>query len=76
MEPIQTPITGSEEFRGLLSPFDALAHFYHAFNSRGIAAMAQSWAQIDDIAMDNRLGGIKRGWSERSNIRKSILRTG
>ena len=26
--------------------------------------MADNWAQSDEIAMDNPLGGIKRGWDE------------
>ncbi len=64
MRPIQQPITG-QEYRGdRTSSLQALAHFYAAFNNRDIAAMSDNWAQSDDIAMDNPLGGIKRGWSE------------
>ena len=26
--------------------------------------MSENWAQLNEIAMDNPLGGVKRGWSE------------
>jgi len=64
MEPIQTPITGEEEQGDMTMPFEALVQFYHAFNHRDMNAMEDNWAQTDEIAMDNPLGGIKRGWSE------------
>jgi len=63
MDPIQTPITGEEAQGELNSPFAALVQFYHAFNHRDIKEMADNWAQTDDIAMDNPLGGIRRGWA-------------
>ena len=64
MTPEQTPITGMER-KGLLSgPMRALSEFYHAFNTRDLDAMSLNWAQTDEIAMDNPLGGIKRGWKE------------
>jgi hypothetical protein len=34
------------------------------FNSRDKLMMSENWAQSDDIAMDNPLGGISRGWNE------------
>ena len=53
------------ERKGLLSgPMRALSEFYHAFNTRDLDAMSRNWAQTDEIAMDNPLGGIKRGWKE------------
>ncbi len=64
MKPIQTPITGEEGQGELKSPFEALVQFYYAFNHRDMSAMADNWAQTEEIAMDNPLGGIKRGWSE------------
>ncbi|MCB2186041.1 MAG: nuclear transport factor 2 family protein [Deltaproteobacteria bacterium] len=64
MEPIATPITGRENAPDLPDPLRALAAFYDAFNHRDLAKMADNWAQIDDIAMDNPVGGIKRGWAE------------
>ncbi len=48
-------------------PVHALVQFYHAFNTRNMTVMAENWAQSDEIAMDNPLGGIKRGWP---NIRQ------
>ncbi|MBI5888986.1 MAG: nuclear transport factor 2 family protein [Deltaproteobacteria bacterium] len=64
MEPIQEPITGSEEQGGLTPPFQALVQFYCAFNRGDIAMMEKNWANNSEIAMDNPLGGIKRGWNE------------
>jgi ketosteroid isomerase-like protein len=64
MKPEQSPITGQEDRSKLTAPLRALSDFYDAFNSRNLEKMSQSWAQIEDIAMDNPLGGIKRGWEE------------
>ena len=62
MHPIQTPITGAEAEIGSPSPYLALVQFYRAFNSRDISLMTANWASSDHIAMDNPLGGIRRGW--------------
>jgi ketosteroid isomerase-like protein len=59
---IKEPITGREDLGKLTEPVEALAQFYRAFNGRDLALMAENWADADDIAMDNPLGGIKRGW--------------
>ena len=64
MQPVQEPITGQEDQGDSSSPFHALVQFYRAFNTRNIVDMAESWAQSDEIAMDNPLGGIKRGWAD------------
>ncbi|MBI5598452.1 MAG: nuclear transport factor 2 family protein [Deltaproteobacteria bacterium] len=64
MEPIQEPITGSEEQGDLSSPYQALVQFYYAFNQGNLSMMEKNWANTDEIAMDNPLGGIKRGWKE------------
>ncbi len=64
MQPEQTPVTGREERGSLSGPLRALSEFYHAFNSGDLDAMSRNWAQTDEIAMDNPLGGIKRGWKE------------
>ena len=69
----QTPITGEEAQGELASPFEALVQFYHAFNHRDINEIADNWAQTDDIAMDNPLGGIKRGWSEIGPVYERIF---
>lgn len=62
MNPIQEPITGKEQQDDLLSPYQALVQFYCAFNRRDMAMMEANWAQSEEIAMDNPLGDIKRGW--------------
>ncbi len=60
----QTPITGREDKKGLTACLRALSDFYDAFNNRDLQKMAENWAQTEDIAMDNPLGGIKRGCDE------------
>ncbi len=35
--------------------------------------MSENWAQSDDIAMDNPLGGIKRGWTEIQPVYERIF---
>jgi quercetin dioxygenase-like cupin family protein/ketosteroid isomerase-like protein len=57
-------ITGEEELGDLTHPIQALAQFYRAFNRRDLSLMEQNWDNSNDIAMDNPLGGIKRGWRE------------
>ncbi|MEW6324964.1 MAG: nuclear transport factor 2 family protein [Nitrospirota bacterium] len=64
MKPEQTPITGREDQGTLSGPLLALVEFYDAFNSRNMEKMSNNWAQTDEIAMDNPVGGIKRGWEE------------
>lgn len=58
----EEPITGRETIADPGEPVYALAQFYRAFNTRDLALMAENWASADDIAMDNPLGGIARGW--------------
>ena len=60
----QRPVTGAESKEALSEPLRALSAFYQAFNSRDLQAMAANWAQTDEIAMDNPLGGIKRGGND------------
>jgi len=62
--PVQAPVTGSEKKETLSGPLAALSEFYQAFNSCDMDAMSRNWAQTDEIAMDNPLGGIKRGSTE------------
>ena len=73
MTPIQGPITGKEDMGDLSSPFQALVQFYCAFNSGDMEMMADNWAQTDDIAMDNPLGEIKRGWPEIKSVYERIF---
>ena len=73
-QPIREPITGQEDLGDLREPRQALAQFYRALNSRDLALLAENWEQSDDIAMDNPLGGIKRGWSEIREVYERIFR--
>jgi ketosteroid isomerase-like protein len=62
--PIQKPVTGREDLGDLSQPQQALAQFYKAINGRDLALMEEHWDASAEAAMDNPLGGIKRGWSE------------
>jgi ketosteroid isomerase-like protein len=73
MHPEQEPITGKEKQGDLISPYQALVQFYHAFNNGDIKTMSQNWDQSDEIAMDNPLGGIKRGWDEIKQVYEKIF---
>ena len=73
MQPTQTQITGSETFTDLRIPSQALAQFYAAFNGRDLKLMSQNWLQSSEIAMDNPLGGIKRGWEEIKAVYERIF---
>lgn len=59
---IEDPITAREALGDVSEPAQALAQFYRAFNSRDLTLMAANWDNSEDSAMDNPLGGIKRGW--------------
>ena len=71
--PEQRPITGSEDKQSLRGPLIALSEFYYAFNNRDMDKMSKNWAQTDEIAMDNPLGGIKRGWEEIKTVYERIF---
>jgi ketosteroid isomerase-like protein len=73
MTPTQTPVTGREELTDLSQPQQALAQFYRAFNSRDLELMKQNWLQTEEAAMDNPLGGIKRGWREIEPVYRSVF---
>ncbi len=73
MQPIQEPITGKENQGGLTQPYQALVQFYYAFNNGDMNTMSQNWHQSDEIAMDNPLGGIKRGWTEIKEVYERIF---
>ena len=61
MKPIQEPITGNEELGDLSQPQQALAQFYRALNTRDLKMMDENFAHSDEVAIDNPLGGIRRG---------------
>ena len=69
----QTPITGNETPSGNKTPQDALIQFYDAFNNGKMDLMSQNWANTSDIAMDNPLGGIMRGWENIGSIYQRIF---
>ena len=73
MQPIQEAITGKESQGELSSPYQALVQFYCAFNSGNMQMISENWAQSDEIAMDNPLGGIKRGWVEIQSVYERIF---
>lgn len=74
MKTIQTAITGNENFEDLTNPIQVLAQFYNAFNNQDFELMSQNWLQNEEIAMDNPLGGIKRGWNEIKSVYNRIFR--
>jgi hypothetical protein len=61
MKPTEEPITGAEDLGDLSRPEQALAQFYKAFNSRDLAMIDANFAATDEVAIDNPLGGIRRG---------------
>ena len=73
MQTEQTPITGNEDKQTLSAPIRAVSEFYEAFNHRDLVKLADNWAQTDQIAMDNPVGGIKRGWSEIQAVYERIF---
>lgn len=77
MKPIMTPITGRKtdlKAEGIESKvFEALHQFYEAFNGRDFELIEQNWLNSEEIAMDNPLGGIKRGWDELKTIYQRIF---
>jgi len=62
MQIINNPINGNEDRTNLSEPIITLSEFYEAFNKGDIIKMTNNWLQNDEIAMDNPVGGIKRGW--------------
>ena len=74
MTPIQTAITGKENLVDIKDEKrKALTVFYKAFNGRDFALMQKNWLNSEEIAMDNPLGGIKRGWEEIKEIYTRIF---
>ncbi|MCM0082380.1 nuclear transport factor 2 family protein [Geomonas sp. Red32] len=69
----QTPVTGREDKAGLSPELAALSGFYEALNGRDIEKMALNWLQSDEAAMDNPLGGIKRGWEEIKSVYQRLF---
>lgn len=72
-QPTKTPITGREDAGTLGEPERALVQFYRAFNDRDLGLIAENWQDSPDVAMDNPLGGIKRGWPEIRSVYERIF---
>lgn len=73
METTMIAITGKEDQGDLSTPYQALVQFYYAFNEGDFETMSANWLQSDEIAMDNPLGGIKRGWDEIRTVYENIF---
>jgi ketosteroid isomerase-like protein len=75
MKPIQEPITGNEELGDLSQPQQALAQFYRAFNTRDLKMIDENFARSDEVAIDNPLGGIRRGADEPHKMYEGIFKS-
>jgi ketosteroid isomerase-like protein len=75
MTPIQTPITGAEDLGDLSQPQQALAQFYRAFNTRDLKMIDENFADSDEVAIDNPLGGIRRGANEPHKMYDVVFRS-
>ncbi len=72
-DPIQIPVTGRETNDDQREAVQALSQFYRALNARDLSLMEKNWANSTDAAMDNPLGGIKRGWDEIQPVYKKLF---
>lgn len=75
VQPVQTPVTGKEELGDLSRPEQVLAQFYRSLNSRDLQMMQQNWENSEEAAMDNPLGGIKRGWEQIGEVYAKLFQT-
>lgn len=73
MDPVTTPITGSEPVENGATPFNALVEFYRAFNSRDLKLMSKNWLNSNEASMSNPLGGIRRGWESIQEVYSNIF---
>jgi len=70
---IDVPITGAERCALCGDAYMSLVQFYRAFNSRDLSLMQANWHEGDDVAMDNPIGGIKRGWNEIRQVYEKLF---
>jgi ketosteroid isomerase-like protein len=75
MKPTQTPITGKEDLGDLSQPQQALAQFYRAFNARDLKMIDENFARSDEVAIDNPLGGIRRGADEPHKMYEGVFKS-
>jgi ketosteroid isomerase-like protein len=71
--PIKEPITGNEDLGDLSQPRQALAQFYRAFNTRDLRMLDENFAHVDEVAIDNPLGGIRRGADEPHKMYEGVF---
>ena len=71
---VQETITGNEQPGDLREPLHALSQFYRALNNRDLALMEENWDNTEQAAMNNPLGGIKRGWPEIKTVYERLFR--
>jgi ketosteroid isomerase-like protein len=72
---IQEPVTGREQISDPAQPPYALAQFYRALNARDAVLMEQNWDASPEAAMDNPLGGIRRGWLDIRQTYEALFNT-
>ena len=70
---IQAPVTGSEVNGNQHETSQALSQFYRALNGRDLELMQKNWLNTAEAAMDNPLGGIKRGWDEIKSVYEKLF---
>ena len=75
MKPIQSPITGDEDLGDLSQPQQALAQFYRAFNTRDLKMIDENFAHSGEVAIDNPLGGIRRGADEPHKMYEGVFKS-
>ena len=75
LNPIETPVTGQEDCSDPRQPMEALSQFYRALNTRDVKLMQENWADSAEIAMDNPLGGIRRGWTEIAKTYQTLFKS-
>lgn len=73
--PIKEPITGNEDLGDLSQPRQALAQFYRAFNTRDLRMLDENFANVDEVAIDNPLGGIRRGADEPHKMYEGVFKS-
>jgi hypothetical protein len=75
MQTIQARITGREVTGDAGEPVAALAQYYRAITGRDLALMAENCDHSEDVAMDNPLGGVKRGWPKISAVHERMFQS-
>ena|SRR5437868_3260739 len=70
---VQDAINGADNLTDTRQPYGALQQFYRALNTRDRELMARNWDSSEDAAMDNPLGGIKRGWNEIASVYERLF---